>query len=69
MPSFIDVVDVFLVAFIIYQIYNLIRGTIAANILIGLLILYALGFVVEKLSYAIAIAHYWLFYQWRDCNS
>ena len=27
-----DVIDIVLVAFIIYQIYNLIRGTIAVNI-------------------------------------
>ncbi|PJJ83620.1 diadenylate cyclase CdaA [Mucilaginibacter auburnensis] len=48
-PSFVDVIDVVLVAIIIYHIYNLIRGTIAANILVGLLILYAVGFAVEKL--------------------
>ena len=34
-----DVIDIVLVAFIIYQIYNLIRGTIAVNIFIGLLLI------------------------------
>jgi diadenylate cyclase len=48
-PSLIDIVDVVLVAFIIYQIYSLIRGTIAANILIGIIILYALNFIVNQL--------------------
>jgi diadenylate cyclase len=48
-PSIIDILDVILVAFIIYQIYSLIRGTIAANILIGLIILYALNFIVNAL--------------------
>ncbi len=45
-----DVVDVLLVAFIIYQLYNLIRGTIAANIFIGLAIVCALYFVVDALK-------------------
>jgi diadenylate cyclase len=31
-----DVLDVLLVAFILYQLYNLIKGTIAANIFMGL---------------------------------
>ena len=48
-PSIIDVLDILLVAFIIYQVYSLIRGTIAANVLIGLLILYAVNFVVAAL--------------------
>src|SRR5689334_4141632 len=48
-PSFIDVLDVLVVAFIIYQIYSLIRGTIAANILIGIIILYVLNFIVNQL--------------------
>src|SRR5471030_1099274 len=41
-----DVLDVLLLAFIIYQLYNLIKGTIAANIFIGLLLIYGLYFIV-----------------------
>ncbi len=48
--TFFDVLDIVLVAIIIYQIYNLIRGTIAANIFIGLAILCALYFVVKALN-------------------
>ncbi len=48
--TFFDVLDVVLVAIIIYQIYNLIRGTIAANIFIGMAILFALYFVVKALN-------------------
>lgn len=48
--TFFDVLDVVLVAIIIYQIYNLIRGTIAANIFIGLAIICALYFVVKALN-------------------
>jgi diadenylate cyclase len=44
-----DVLDVLLVAFIVYQLYNLIRGTIAANIFIGLITIYLLYMVVNAL--------------------
>jgi len=44
-----DVLDVLLVAFIIYQLYNLIKGTIAANIFIGLAIICLLYFIVQEL--------------------
>lgn len=45
----LDIIDIFFVAIIIYYIYNLIRGTIAVNILVGLFIIY-LTFVVVKQS-------------------
>lgn len=41
-----SVLDVVLIAIIIYQLYNLIRGTIAANIFIGLALIYVLYFIV-----------------------
>jgi len=44
-----DILDVILVALIIYQLYNLIRGTIAANIFIGLITIYLLYMVVNAL--------------------
>jgi diadenylate cyclase len=44
-----DILDVLLVAFIVYQLYNLIRGTIAANIFIGLVAIYLLYMVVKAL--------------------
>ena len=37
---FIDFVDVFLVAILLYYIYKLIKGTVAINIFIGILIIY-----------------------------
>jgi diadenylate cyclase len=49
-PTIFDVVDVILVALLIYQLYNLIRGTIAANIFIGLAIVFGLSFVVKALQ-------------------
>ena len=45
-----DVIDILFVAFIIYQIYNLIRGTIAVNIFIGLLLIYGLWIGVKALN-------------------
>ncbi|MDB5011980.1 MAG: hypothetical protein JWQ25_182, partial [Daejeonella sp.] len=45
---FLDVLDILLVAFIIYYIYNLIRGTIAVNIMIGLVILYVVFLIVKQ---------------------
>jgi uncharacterized protein (TIGR00159 family) len=48
--GFFDILDVVLVAFIIYQLYNLIRGTIAANILLGVVLIYVLYYVVTALK-------------------
>ena len=42
------ILDIILLAIIIYQLYNLIRGTIAANIFIGLAFIYALYFIVPE---------------------
>lgn len=47
---FLDIIDILLVAVIIYYIYNLIRGTIALNILLGLIILYVVYIIVKQLE-------------------
>lgn len=44
----IDIVDIVLVAFLLYYLYNLVKGTVAINILVGLIIVYAI-FVVTQL--------------------
>lgn len=44
----LDIVDILFVAMIIYYIYNLIRGTIALNILLGLIIIYAVFRIVKQ---------------------
>ena len=49
-PSLLDIIDILCVAFIIYYIYNLIRGTIAVNIFIGFILIYVLYYVVEALK-------------------
>src|ERR1700752_1630097 len=43
-----SILDIVIIAIIIYQLYNLIRGTIAANIFIGLALIYVLYFIVPK---------------------
>jgi DNA integrity scanning protein DisA with diadenylate cyclase activity len=45
---FLDLLDILLVALIIYYVYNLIRGTIALNILLGLFIIYAVYVLVKQ---------------------
>ncbi|WP_207535561.1 diadenylate cyclase CdaA [Desertivirga arenae] len=46
----LDIIDIIVVAFIIYYIYNLIRGTIALNILLGLIIIYLVYLVTLQLN-------------------
>lgn len=45
--SLTDVVDILLVAFIFYQLYRGMRGTIAAQILIGMVVIGALSFIAQ----------------------
>jgi uncharacterized protein (TIGR00159 family) len=46
----LDVIDILLVAFIMYQVYLLIRGTAAMNIFIGILSVYLLWIIVKALN-------------------
>ncbi|HEX3009414.1 MAG TPA: diadenylate cyclase CdaA [Bacteroidales bacterium] len=55
MDSFItlrwlDVIDILLVAYLMYQIYVLIRGTVAINIFIGIFSIYLVWLVVRALN-------------------
>ena len=47
---FLDILDIFLVAFLLYQVYRLIKGTVAFNIVIGLFSLYLVWLVVKALN-------------------
>ena len=47
--SFLDVLDIFLVATLLYYIYRLLRGTVAINIFIGI----ALIFLIWKITQAL----------------
>ena len=55
LPTFIhirplDVIDVLFVAYLMYQVYMLIRGTVAMNIFIGILSFYLLWIIVRALE-------------------
>src|SRR6478736_6941912 len=45
--NWLDIADVILVAILLYQIYKLIRGSIAVNIFLGILALYLVYLVVR----------------------
>jgi uncharacterized protein (TIGR00159 family) len=47
---FLDILDIILVAFLLYQFYNLIKGTVAINIFIGIFSLYLLWLLVKALD-------------------
>lgn len=46
----IDVIDVLLVAFLMYYIYRLVKGTVAINIFIGIAILYGIWKITDALQ-------------------
>lgn len=48
--SFIDLLDIVLVAFLLYQLYRLIRDTVAINVLIGVAAIYIVWKLVEILQ-------------------
>lgn len=47
---FLDILDIALVALLLYQLYRLIKGTVAFNIVIGLFSLYLLWVIVKALN-------------------
>ena len=47
---FLDILDILLVALLLYQLYRLIQGTVAFNIVIGLFSLYLLWLIVKALN-------------------
>ncbi len=45
--TWLDLLDIILVAFLMYQLYNLVRGTVAIKILIGIISIYLIWKLVE----------------------
>jgi uncharacterized protein (TIGR00159 family) len=45
----IDLIDIFLAAILIYQVYRLVKGTVAINIFIGVSVIYLVWKVVEAM--------------------
>ncbi len=48
--SFIDVIDIFLVAFLLFYLYKLVKGTVAINIFIGIVIIYLIWKLTDILN-------------------
>ena len=48
--SILDAIDIVLVAFLLYQLYRLIRGTVAINIFLGVAAIYLIWKLVEALQ-------------------
>jgi len=48
--GFLDLVDIILVGMLIYQVYKLVRGTVAVNIFYGVFIIYVLWLFVRALN-------------------
>ena len=45
-----DILDILIVGYLIYQIYKLLRGSVAFNIFIGVILIYALSWLVKMLQ-------------------
>lgn len=48
--KWIDAIDILLVAILLYQLYNLVRGSAAVNIFVGMLLIYLLWIIVRALD-------------------
>jgi len=48
--GFLDIIDVLVVAYLMYVVYKLVRGTVAFNIFIGVVLLYVTYLLVEALD-------------------
>ena len=48
--SVLDVIDIVMVALLLYYVYKLIRGTVAINIFIGIVIFYLFFLLVDTLE-------------------
>ena len=50
LPDFVDVIDIILVAILLYYVYKLVKGTAAINILIGIIIIYLIWKLTDILE-------------------
>ncbi|WP_224489866.1 diadenylate cyclase CdaA [Robertkochia flava] len=46
----IDIIDIVLVAFLMYSLYKLLKGTVAINIFLGIVIIYIIYLITEALN-------------------
>ncbi|MFH1005710.1 MAG: diadenylate cyclase CdaA [Bacteroidota bacterium] len=48
--GWLDIIDIFLVAILLYQLYRLVNGTVAMNIFLGIVAIYFIWKIVESLN-------------------
>ena len=53
LPDFISVIDIILVAILLYYVYKLVKGTAAINILIGIVIIYLIWKLTDLFNLSI----------------
>ena len=53
LPDFINVIDIILVAILLYYVYKLVKGTAAINILIGIVIIYLIWKLTDLFNLSI----------------
>lgn len=49
--SLVDVIDIALVSFIFYKLYMVMRGTVAAQIFVGLVLILAFSFIAQAINF------------------
>ena len=55
--TFLDILDVVLVAIFLYYIYKLLRGTVAINIFIGITIIFLMWKITQTLEMEMLYLH------------
>ncbi len=51
--TFVDLIDISIVSFIVYKLYTMLKGTIAAQIFIGLMLILFLSFVSKAANFVV----------------
>ena len=54
--SFWDVIDIIIVTYLLYQLYKLLKGNFAINIIIGVVMLYMVWWLVNQLNMSLLSA-------------
>jgi len=51
--TFVDIIDISIVSFIVYKLYTMLKGTIAAQIFIGLMLILFLSFISKAANFVV----------------
>lgn len=64
--GFFDILDILIVAFIFYQIYRLVKGTVAINIFAGIFTFYVAWLLVRALNMELSLPLWGVFRNGND---